>query len=149
MGSTGAASTSNDRQLQTLVPFSGGHKLIPPSVCIISMQDPNVASATNPMGAGSNSCTSAGPGGRREPETDLMTMMAMTCVSCSTSAPPYHPCPSFHLSPPTPVCYGPVLKAFVIGALLLTLFSSQTLHACPPTCRHCDPGKVLISRLAP
>ena len=41
----GPASASNDRQQQMPVPFSGGCKPIPRSVCIISMQDSNAATS--------------------------------------------------------------------------------------------------------
>jgi len=76
------ASTSDDRQQQTPVPFSGGRKPTPRSVRIVSMQDSNDATS--------------GAGARREPTTDRTTT---TRVSSTAGATPLHLPPSLPFFP--------------------------------------------------
>jgi hypothetical protein len=103
------------------VPFSGGRKLTPRSVRIVSMQDPNVVSATTPTGAGNGGRAGAGAGGRREPGTAESTTMPVSSSIGASLLSPFPISSSF---------FSRAAIASVIGAPSQTLFySSQTPDA--------------------
>ena len=112
----GVASSSENRQQQMPVPFSGGRKPTPCSVRIANMQDSNAATTgSGAGGANGSSCWELG-----------INQTTTTWVSCHPSSSSSFPC--------SRVWSSHVAKASVIGGVLPTTFisSSQTpdAHLC-------------------